>query len=79
MAAPEPPADAPAPAADSAPPAAPATAPAPAKAKAKGGYKIAPGKSLTSPRGVLGPGDACSEKDFGEFAGLIEKGYIVES
>ncbi len=45
----------------------------------KSGFEIAPGKALTSPRGILGPGDECSEKDFKDFAGLKRKGFIVKS
>lgn len=58
------------------PPAAEPEAPTPA---AEPKFQVAPGRSITSTRGVLGEGSPVRESDFAAEAvgGLVEKGYLV--
>ena len=53
-----------------------------AAAKEKSGPKIAPGKSVTSRRGILGPGTIVTPKDFArgqnQIDTFIESGHIVK-
>ena len=56
----------------------PETDPEPVKRKSAE-HRVAAGKSITTPRGVVGPGGVVTAADFGgadALAGLVAKGYI---